>query len=306
MEKILVTGANGLIGSAVKRLKLPGMAFAGRKDADLTSFNETKALLEKIKPTRVIHLAAQVGGIGGNSMHTGEYFRNNIMININVLEAARLCGVKKLISFMSTCVFPDKCNYPLNEKDIHNGPPHPSNFGYAYAKRMLEVQSNAYKHEWGCNFIVAIPTNIYGPNDNWNLVDGHVIPSLIHKCFLAKKNKTALFVWGDGSPLREFVYADDIAALALWALENYDEASPIILSSGTEISIKDLVLLVAKKMNFKGKIIFDSTKPAGQHRKPSDTSKLKKYLPNFKFTPIEKGIEKTVDWFVTNYPAIRQ
>lgn len=306
MEKILVTGASGLIGSAIQKLGMPNMVFLSRKEGDLTNFNQTLKIFKKHRPTKVIHLAAQVAGIGGNMIHSGEYFRNNIMININVLEAARLTGAKKLISFMSTCVFPDKCAYPLNERDLHNGPPHPSNFGYAYAKRMLEVQSSAYNSEWGCNYIIAIPTNIYGPNDNFNFTDGHVVPSLIHKCFLAKKNKTDLVVWGSGKPLRELVFTDDIAKLALWMLDNYKESTPIIFSSGIETSIKNLVLLIAKKMKFKGKIIFDSKKPDGQFRKPSDTTKLLKYLPDFRFTPVEEGIEKTVLWFVKNYPNVRK
>ena len=228
------------------------------------------------------------------------------MINTNVLEAAHLCGVKNLISFMSTCVFPDTCQYPLNERNLHNGPPHPSNFGYAYAKRMLEVQSSAYRKEWGCNYIVVIPTNVYGPNDNFSLKDGHVVSSLIHKCHLSIKNKTDLVVWGSGKPLRELVYSHDIALLTIWALENYSEEHPIILSSGLEISIKDLAGIITRKIGFKGNIVFDSTKPDGQFRKPSDTSKLRKYLPEFKFTPIEKGIEETVEWFISNYPNLRK
>ncbi|MBI2476223.1 MAG: GDP-L-fucose synthase [Candidatus Taylorbacteria bacterium] len=306
MSITLVTGGSGLIGSAIKRLGLPNMVFLSRKDGDLTDFNQTVKLFKKHRPAKVIHLAAQVGGIGGNMIHSGEYFRNNIMININVLEAARLTGVKKLISFMSTCVFPDKCPYPLNEKDLHNGPPHPSNFGYAYAKRMLEVQSSAYNSEWGCNYIIAIPTNIYGPNDNFNFTDGHVVPSLIHKCYLAKKNNTDLVVWGSGKPLRELVLTDDIAKLALWMLDNYKESAPIIFTSGIETSIRDLVLVIAKKMGFTGKIVFDGSKPDGQFRKPSDGTKLKKYLPDFKFTPVDGGIEQTVNWFVENYPKVRK
>lgn len=306
MPKLLVTGAGGLIGYAIKSLGLPKMVYLTRKDVDLTDFAATKDVFNKVKPNKVIHLAAQVGGIGGNRIHSGEYFRNNIMININVLEAARLCGVKKLISFMSTCVFPEACQYPLNEKDIHNGPPHPSNFGYAYAKRMLEVQSVAYRKEWGCDYIVAIPTNVYGPNDNFSLVDGHVIPSLIHKCYLAMKNNTGLVVWGSGKPLREMVYSRDIAELTMWALENYSEGTPIILSSGLEISIMDILKIVAGKMGFKGKVVFDTTKPDGQYRKPSDTTKLRKYLPEFEFTTIEKGIEETVEWFTSNYPNVRK
>ncbi|MDI6688109.1 MAG: GDP-L-fucose synthase [Desulfobacterales bacterium] len=306
MGKTLVTGAGGLVGYAIKQLNPPDTIYLTRKEVDLTDFDKIDATMAHIRPSRVIHLAATVGGIGGNMIHSGEYFRSNIMINTNVLESARRCGVKKLISFMSTCVFPNTCTYPLNEKDLHNGPPHPSNFGYAYAKRMLEVQSSAYRNEWNCDYIVAIPTNIYGPNDDWNLSDGHVIPSLIHRCFLSKKTNSDLVVWGSGKPLREFVFSDDIAKLASWALDNYSEDSPIIFSSGIEISIRDLVELVASKMKFDGKLIFDSTKPDGQYRKPSDTTKLRKYLPDFVFTPIEEGIEKSVDWFVTNYPNLRK
>ena len=303
--KILVTGSDGLVGYAIKQLKHSDIVFISRADADLTDFEQTKKVFFDIQPTHVIHLAAQVGGIGGNMIHSGEYFRNNLMINVNTLEAARLCKVEKLISFMSTCVFPDKCAYPLTETDVHNGPPHPSNFGYAYAKRMLEVQTNAYRREWNCDFIVAIPTNIYGPNDNFNITDGHVVPSLVHKCFLARENNTDLTVWGSGTPLREFVLSDDIARLALWALENYSEDEPIIFSSGLEIGIKDLVGLVVKEMNFTGRVVFDSTKPDGQLRKPSSTAKLKKYCPDFSFTPVEQGKKKTVQWFTQNYPHIR-
>ncbi len=306
MKKTLVTGAGGLVGYAIQKLNPDNFIFITRKDADLTDFAATKKIFEKIKPTQVIHLAAEVAGIGGNIMHSGEFFRSNTMINVNVLEASRLAGVEKLISFMSTCVFPDPGSYPLNEKDIHSGPPHPSNAGYAYAKRMLEVQSRAYRTEWGCNYIVAIPTNIYGENDFWNLEEGHVVPSLIYKCFLAKKNNEDLKVWGSGKPLREFVYSEDIAKLILWAMESYNEETPIIFSNGEERSIKDLVEIIVKQMDFKGKVIFDTTKPEGQFRKPSDTSKLKKYLPDFKFTSLEEGIKNTVEWFIKNYPDIRK
>jgi len=305
MTKTVVTGANGLVGYAIRRINLPNVNYLTREDVDLTDFHSTKDRFSELKPDNVIHLAAQVGGIGGNMIHSGEYFRNNTLININVLEGARLSGSKKLISFMSTCVFPDMCSYPLTEKDLHNGPPHPSNFGYAYAKRMLEVQSSAYRKEWSCNYIVAIPTNIYGQNDNFSLTEGHVVPALIHRTFLAKKNGTDLYVWGSGKPLREFVHADDIARLALWAIERYSEDAPIIFSSGIEVSIRELVEVVVKKMEFKGKLVFDSGKPDGQYRKPSDTSKLKSYLPEFHWTPLEEGIEQTVDWFLSNYPKLR-
>ena len=305
MTKTIVTGANGLVGYAIRQMNLPNITYLARKDVDLTDFIPTKNRFVELAPENVIHLAAQVGGIGGNLIHSGEYFRNNILINTNVLESARIAGSKKLISFMSTCVFPDKCTYPLNERDLHNGPPHPSNFGYAYAKRMLEVQSSAYRKEWNCNYIAAIPTNIYGPNDNFSLTEGHVVPALIHRTYLAKNNDTELSVWGSGKPLREFVYSDDIARLSLWAIENYSDDTPIILTSGIEVSIRELTEVVAKKMKFKGRLVFDSSKPDGQYRKPSDTTKLKKYLPDFEWTPLEEGIERTVDWFLSNYPNVK-
>jgi GDP-L-fucose synthase len=305
MTKIIVTGANGLVGHAIRQMNLENSAYLSREDVDLTDFTATKNRFLDLKPENVIHLAAQVGGIGGNLIHSGEYFRNNILINTNVLESARLAGSKRLISFMSTCVFPDNSPYPLNEKDLHNGPPHPSNFGYAYAKRMLEVQSSAYRKEWNCNYKVVIPTNIYGPNDNFSLTEGHVVPALIHRTYLAKKNGTDLSVWGSGKPLREFVYSDDIARLALWAIEHYSEDTPIIFTSGIEVSIRELTEMVAKKMKFEGNLIFDSSKPDGQYRKPSDTTKLKKWLPEFQWTPLEEGIERTVEWFLSNYPKLR-
>ena len=305
MTKLVVTGGSGLVGHAIQQLKLPDTAYLNRKDVDLTDFVTTKNRFNELKPENVIHLAAQVAGIGGNIIHSGEYFRNNILINTNVLESARIAGCKKLISFMSTCVFPEKSSYPLNVNDLHNGPPHFSNFGYAYAKRMLEVQSSAYRKEWNCNYVVLIPTNIYGPNDNFSLTDGHVVPALIHRTYLAKKSGSNLNVWGSGNPLREFVYSTDIAKLALWAMDCYSDESPIILTSGIEFSIRELVEIVVRKMKFKGKILFDSSKPDGQYRKPSDTSKLNNYLPEFKWTPLEEGIELTVEWFMKNYPNIR-
>ncbi len=301
----LVTGSKGLLGNALRSLKPHNTIFLDREDVDLRDFNATKTLFHYLKPDRIIHLAAVVGGLGSNMIHSGEYFRSNIAINTNVLESARLAGTKKLISYMSTCVFPENAAYPLNEKDLHNGAPHPSNFGYAYAKRMLEVQSSAYRREWQCDYIIAIPTNMYGPHDYWSLENGHVVPSLIHKCYLAKKNKTSLTIWGSGKPLREFVFARDIAQLSLWALDEYEEAAPIILSSGEEISIRDLVDLIVQLMKFKGKVHFDLDKPDGQIRKPSDVGKLKQHLPHFKFTPIEVGLQETIEWFESHYPDVR-
>ena len=299
--KRLITGGSGLVGSTIDaEIKL------GSRDGDLRKWSQVENIFEIHKPTHVIHCAARVGGVGGNIKAKGEFFYDNIMINTNVLEACRLYNVKKVVSFLSTCIFPDSIDYPLTEKKIHLGAPHWSNYGYAYSKRMLDVQTEVYRDQYNVNFVSVIPTNIYGPNDNFNLDNGHVIPSLIHKCYLAKINNTDFEVWGSGNPLREFIYSKDIGKLTNWVLENYDESEPIIFSTSQEISIKNLVGLIVDNMKFTGKVVFDSTKPEGQFRKPADNSKLKSYLPDFEFTSVETGIKETVEWFITNYENCRK
>jgi len=301
MNKILVTGGTGLVGSSLDI----GNKISS-KDVDMRDSNQVFDFFDRVKPEKVIHCAARVGGLGGNMNYKGEFFYDNIMINTNVLEASRRVGVKKVVSFLSTCIFPDNVEYPLTEKKIHLGEPHNSNYPYAYAKRMLDIQSRAYKEQYGLNYVSVIPTNIYGPNDNFNLENGHVLPSLIHKCYLAKQNNTDFKVWGSGKPLREFIYSEDVGRLTEWALDNYEEEEPIIFSTSDEISVGKLAEIVVYYIGYKGNLIFDSNKPDGQYRKPSDNSKLKGYLPDFKFTPIEEGVKKTVDWFVNNYESIRK
>jgi GDP-L-fucose synthase len=254
----------------------------------------------------IIHCAAKVGGIGGNMNYKGEFFYDNIMMNTNIIEGARLSKVKNLVAFLSTCVFPDNIDYPLNEKKIHLGPPHYSNDAYAYSKRMVDVQIRAYKEQYGLNYKSVIPSNIFGPNDNYDIINGHVIPSLIHKCYLARENKTPLTIWGSGKPLREFIYSKDVAKLTEWVLYNYNETEPIILSTSEEISIRDVVDMIVEIMNFKNNVIFDDSKPDGQFRKPSDNHKIKKYLPNFKFTPLYDGLKETIEYFEINYNLLRK
>jgi len=301
MTKVLVTGGYGMVGSAMEsQIKL------SRETCDLTNPKQTEKLFQLIKPDGVIHCAGKVGGIGGNSNYKGEYFYDNLMINTNVIEAARKAGVKNLVAFLSTCVFPDKVKYPLTVDQIQLGEPHESNYPYAYAKRMADVQIRAYREQYDINYTSIIPSNIYGPNDNFNLDHGHVMPMLIHKLYLAKKNKTDFTVWGSGKPLREFIYSKDIAKIAEWALFNYEGTDPLIVSGDEEISIKDLVGLLVDEFKFKGKVIFDKTKPDGQLRKPSDNSKIKELMPNFKYTPFEQGIKETVNWFIENYDEARK
>jgi GDP-L-fucose synthase len=299
--KTLVTGGYGMVGSAMEtQIKL------SREICDLTNPKQTEALFRTIRPDGVIHCAGKVGGIGGNSNYKGEYFYDNLMINTNVIEASRRAGVKRLVAFLSTCVFPDNVSYPLTVDQVHQGEPHSSNYPYAYAKRMADVQIRAYREQYGLNYTSIIPSNIYGPNDNFNLDHGHVMPMLIHKLYLAKKNKTDFTVWGSGKPLREFIYSKDIAKIAEWALENYEGTEPLIVSGDDEISIKDLVGLLVDEFKFKGKVVFDETKPDGQFRKPSDNSLIKELLPDFEYTPFEQGIKETVNWFKENYENARK
>lgn len=302
-NRILVTGGHGLVGTEfAKKNYIKPTSF----DVDFRDTNRVNEFFNENHFDGVIHCAAKVGGVGSNMNFKGEFFYDNIMINTNVIETARRFGVKKLVSFLSTCVFPDKVEYPLTESKIHLGPPHFSNDAYAYAKRMADVQIRAYKEQYGLNYKSVIPTNIYGPNDNYDIKNGHVIPSLIHKCYLARENKTDFEIWGTGKPLREFIFSKDVAKLTEWVLENYEEDEPIILSTSDEISIKNVVDIIIELMNYKGNVVWDITKPDGQYRKPSDNSKIKKYLPDFKFTPLYEGLKETIEYFENHYNIIRK
>lgn len=295
MKKTLVTGGYGLVGSTINADIRIG------KEYDLRNQQDVELMFEIHKPTHVIHCAARVGGVGGNMKYKGEYFYDNIMMNTNVIEQARLAGVKRLVNFLSVCVYPDNVEYPLTEKQIHLGEPHFSNDAYAYAKRVSDIQIRAYRQQYGINYTSIIPTNVYGPRDNFSLDQGHVIPMLIHKLYLAQKNNTDFVVWGDGKSLREFIFSKDLGKITEWVLNKYEETEPIIVSTSEEISIRDIVDLLVSEFNFKGNVVFDTTKLNGQFRRPSDNSKLKNYLKGFEFTPIEAGLKETVKWFQDNY-----
>ncbi|CAL1709605.1 unnamed protein product [Somion occarium] len=317
---ILVTGGTGLVGQAIKYVietepegsrfgKKPGekWIFASSSEGDLRDAEQTKKLFEKYKPTHVIHLAALVGGLFKNMKYKATFLRDNTLINDNVLHTSHLTGVTKLISCLSTCVYPDKVEYPLDETKIHLGLPHESNFGYAHAKRMVDIANHAYKDQFGSNFTSAIPTNVFGPHDNFDLEDAHVIPALLHKCYLSKKNGTPFIVGGTGKPLRQFIYSRDLAKLFIWQLREYDDVEPIIFSVGEdeEVSIKQVTDAIVKAMDFKGEYTFDTTKADGQFRKPASNKKLLSLIGDFQFTPFEKALDETVKWFLENYDTAR-
>ncbi|XP_077940047.1 GDP-L-fucose synthase [Gasterosteus aculeatus] len=313
--RVLVTGGSGLVGKAIEHVvqqeggKLEGeeWIFLSSKQADLVDVEQTRAVFEKYRPTHVIHLAAKVGGLYLHMRENLQFLRDNIKINDNVLQTAHESGVTKVVSCLSSCIFPDKTTYPIDETMIHNGSPHDSNFGYSHAKRMIDVQNRAYFQQYGRCYTAVIPTNVFGPHDNFNIENGHVLSALINKTYKAKKEGTPVTVCGSGAPRRQFIYSLDLARLIIWALRRYEEVAPIILSVGEkdEISIKEAVDMIAKALDFKGEIHFDTTMSDGQMKKTASNGKLRRLLPDFSFTPLNEAIKMTCDWFEINYNIAR-
>lgn len=308
--KLLVTGGTGLVGNGLKNVINDNYQaiYLSSKDCDLTDYNSTLELFKKIKPDYVIHLAANVGGLFKNINFKLDMLEKNLLINYNVLRCCHLMGVKKVISCLSTCIFPDKTTYPINEKMLHDGPPHKSNDAYAYSKRMLEIHSKAYQEQHNENFICVIPTNIYGPYDNYSLDDGHVIPALIHRCYLAKQNNEKFVVRGTGKPLRQFIYSDDLARLMMKVLEDYDDNESIILSVGEkdEVSIGDVGRAIARAYDYEHMMEFDSSFSDGQYKKTADNTKLMNFIKEYNFIDINDGIKRSVEWFKNNFDKCRK
>ena len=300
-ESIFITGGNGLVGSCVKGKHRPRSS-----EVDLLNFDQTLEYMRDNKIKNVVHCAARVGGVQENMDKLGEFFYENLQMTLNIIEASRLCGVEKMVCLLSTCIFPDKATYPLTTDQIHMGEPHPSNYGYGYAKRMTEINARSYRDQYGMKIVNIVPCNVYGIGDNYNLKSSHVIPGLIHKCYIAKQYEGDLEVWGDGLALREFIYNKDLGKIIDWTLENYDDDEALIVSPDKEHSIAEAVESITKAFDLSGSIVYDSSKPKGQHRKPSDNSKFKSLLPDFEFTPLENGIKETVDWFRKNYGDVRK
>ena len=311
MRTILVTGGNGMVGHAFQKIQNDytyRFVFLSRKDGDLSVFKECKKIFEKYTPNVVIHLAANVGGLYKNMNFKVDMFESNIQINLNVLKCCYLFDVEKVVSCLSTCIFPDQTEYPITEKDLHNGPPHFSNDAYAYAKRMLDVHSCAYFQQYGKKFVSVIPTNIYGEHDNYHLEDAHVIPALIHKCYLSKNEGKDFVVFGSGKPLRQFIYSVDLAKLMMWCVENYEDVSPIILSpnESDEVSIGEDARQIAKCFDYEDRISFDTSRSDGQYKKTASNQKLIDLYGEYKFTTLSDGISKSVEWFQKNYDILRK
>jgi GDP-L-fucose synthase len=300
-KRILVTGGAGFLGSFVlEKLKKRGCKFffAPRsKDFNLVENDECKKLYRETQPNIVIHLAAQVGGIGANSNNPGKFFYDNLMMGAQMLEQGRLHGVEKFVTIGTVCAYPKIVSIPFREEDLWNGYPEETNAPYGLAKKILLSQGQAYRQQYGLNTIYLLPANMYGPRDNYDLKSSHVIPALIRKCLNSPSKD--LTVWGSGNPTREFLYVEDAAEGILLATEKYNKPDPINLGTGKEISIKELVDLIIEITNSKKKIVWDKSKPDGQPRRSLDISKAKKEFNFQAKVPLREGLLRTVKWYLS-------
>jgi len=255
-------------------------------------------MLQDSRPDLIIHLAAQVGGIGANREHPAEFFYNNLMMGVQLMHQAWQFGVEKVVAIGTVCAYPKFTPVPFREEELWNGYPEETNAPYGLAKKMLLVQSQAYREQYGFNSIFLLPVNLYGPGDNFDPRSSHVIPALIRRFIEAKENgQPEVVVWGDGSPTREFLLAGDAAEGVLLAAERYDASDPVNLGSGNEISIKDLAELIARLTGYEGRLAWDTSKPNGQPRRGLDTRKAEQYFGFKAHTSFEVGLRQTIDWY---------
>ena len=305
-NKITVTGGAGFLGNFVieKLRAYPNVeVFIPRSaEYDLTEKDDVVRMLTDAQPDLVIHLAAVVGGIGYNKENPGKFFYDNLMMGVQLIEQSRLHGVKKFVATGTVCAYPKFTPVPFKEDDLWNGYPEETNAPYGLAKKMMLVQSQAYREQYGFNSIFLLPANLYGPGDNFDLHTSHVIPALIHKCVEAKRSGADYIeVWGSGKPSREFLYVEDCAAGIVKAAAVYNESDPVNLGNGREVVIKDLVGLIARLSGFRGAIRWQADKPDGQPRRQLDTTRAFEKFGFRANTSLEEGLRKTIDWYEGNH-----
>ena len=310
-QRVVVTGGAGFLGSfVVEKLQERGcrhIVVPRSKDYDLVQIGAVERLYADAKPDMVIHLAARVGGIGANQANAGRFFYDNLMMGTQLIEVGRRHGLKKFVALATICAYPKFAPVPFREDELWNGYPEETNAPYGLAKKMMLVQSQAYRQQYGFNSVVLFPVNLYGPRDNFDLNTSHVIPALIRKCVEAKEQgKGEVVLWGDGTPTREFLYVEDAAQGILLGAEHYNGNLPINLGTGTEITIKNLATLIAKEVGYTGRLSWDSTKPNGQPRRRLSVERAKQLLGFQAAHSLEIGMRKTVAWFHENRANIRE
>lgn len=301
-KQILVTGGAGFLGShVVRKLREKGYSniFVPRsREYDLVDIEGVKRIYRDAKPDVVIHLAAKVGGIGANLKNPGKFFYENLIMGIQMIEEGRSCGIEKFVAVGTVCSYPEYTQVPFKEEDLWNGYPEQTNAPYGLAKKMLLVQLQSYSKQYGFNGIFLLPANLYGPGDNFDLETSHVIPAVIKKCFDAVRDrKNEIVLWGTGNATREFLYVEDCAEAIILAMERYEESEPVNIGTGKEISIKDIVNLIAKLTGFRGRVLWDTSKPDGQPRRLLDVSKAKEKFGFVAKTILEDGLRRTIEWY---------
>jgi GDP-L-fucose synthase len=309
-RRVCVTGGAGFLGSyVVRQLQEQGAqeVFVPQvEEYDLVQLEAIQRMLKHARPDVIIHLAALVGGIGANRARPAEFFYVNLMMGVQLIHEAWKAGVEKFVAVGTICAYPKHTPVPFKEENLWDGYPEETNAPYGLAKKMLLVQAQAYRQQYGFNAIFPLPVNLYGPGDNFDLESGHVIPALIRKFAEAQeKGEKQVVLWGDGSPTREFLYAQDAADGLLLAAERYNGPEPFNLGSGQEIQIKDLARLIAQISGFDGEIVWDTSKPNGQPRRSLDTSRAEQYFGFRARMPLEQGLRQTIDWYNQNGHKIK-
>lgn len=301
-ERVVVTGGAGFLGSyVIEKLRARGVAnifVPRRRDYDLVKMEDVRRLYDDAQPDLVVHLAAVVGGIGANLVNPGKYFYENLMMGVQLMDEARLRGVRKFVATGSICSYPKFTPVPFKEEDLWNGYPEETNAPYGLAKKMMLVQSQSYRQQYGFNSIFLLPVNLYGARDNFDLESSHVIPALIRKCVEAvRAHRDEIVCWGTGQVTREFLHAEDCAEGLVLAAERYNKSEPVNLGAGFEISIKDLAEKIAALTGFQGRLVWDASKPDGQPRRCLDTARAEREFGFRAHIGFDQGLWQTIDWY---------